>query len=70
MEKIVDFQKKEPVYCAQDLRDYIGWVVEDIISDKDDCNVQVVLKNMHSSKKAVIDIDRALDGETLLVIHR
>lgn len=70
MEKIVDFQKKEPVYCAQDLRDYIGWGIEDIISDKDDCNAQVVLKDMHSNKKAVIDIDRALDGETLFVARR
>lgn len=70
MEKIVNFQKKAPIYCAEDLREYIGYVIENIISDENDCNAQIVLRNTHTNKSVAVSMDKALDGETLFIMHR
>lgn len=70
MEKILEFQQKCPLYCAQDLREYIGCVIEDVVSDEYDCNAKLVLRDKKMNKRIVLDVERALDGETVFVLER
>lgn len=70
MGDIIGFQKKEPIYCAQDLREYIGFMIIDVVSDECDCNAKLLLANDQTGEKALLDIDRALDGETIFAIRR
>lgn len=73
MNKIIEFNKDnnisqlEPIYCAQDLRDYIGYKIRDVSSDEYDCNAKLHLINEETGERVSIDIDRALDGETMFV---
>ena len=61
---------KEPMYCGEDFRRYVGYRIEDVLSDENDCNVQIKLKNTHTNKSATIYADKALDGETLYVMDK
>lgn len=70
MGKVLNFQQKNPLYCAQDLREYIGYIIEDVISDEYDCNAKLVLRDKKMNKRIVLDVERALDGETVFVLER
>lgn len=70
MGKILEFQQKCPLYCAQNLREYIGCVIEDVVSDEYDCNAKLVLRDKKTKKRVVLDIERALDGETVFALTR
>jgi len=48
MGKVLNFQQKSPLYCAQDLREYIGYIIEDVILDEYDCNAKLVLRDKGS----------------------
>lgn len=48
----------------------IGYRIEDVLSDENDCNVQIKLKNTHTNKSATIYADKAFDGETLYVMDK
>lgn len=61
---------KEPMYCGEDFRRYVGYRIEDVLSDENDSNVQIKLKNTHTNKSATIYADKALDGETLYVMDK
>ena len=65
MGKVLNFQQKSPLYCAQDLREYIGYIIEDVISD-----AKLVLKDKKTNKRIVLDVERALDGETVFALER
>ena len=54
----------------EDFRRYVGYRIEDVFSDENDCNVQIKLKNTHTNKSATIYADKALDGETLYVMDK
>ena len=68
MQKVLNFQQKNPLYCAQDLREYIGYIIEDVVSDEYDCNAKLVLRDKKTNKKVVFDVEGALDGETVFVL--
>lgn len=70
MGKILEFQQKCPLYCAQDLREYIGCTIEDVVSDEYDCNTKLVLRDKKTNKRIVLDVERALDGETVFTLER
>lgn len=61
---------KVPMYCGQDFRQYVGYRIEDVLSDENDCNVRIKLKNTHTNKSATIYADKALDGETLYAMDK
>lgn len=56
----------QPLYCAQDLREYIGYTITRVESDEDDLDSKVYLENP-SGNTVVLHTDRALDGETLFI---
>ena len=70
MGKVLNFQQKNPLYCAQDLREYIGCIIEDVASDEYDYNAKLVLRDKKMNKRIVLDVERALDGETVFVLER
>ena len=51
MGKVLNFQQKNPLYCAQDLREYIGCIIEDVVSDEYDCNAKLVLRDKKMNKR-------------------
>lgn len=59
---------KRPLFCAQDFRDYVGYRVLNVLSDECDSNTKLILINEKTRDKVCIDIDRALDGETIFVV--
>lgn len=70
MKNILKFNQREPLYCAQDLRACIGFTITDVISDENDCNARMILENESSGERVLIEVDKALDGETLFLLHR
>ena len=70
MGKVLNFQQKSPLYCAQDLREYIGYIIEDVISDEYDCNAKLVLRDKKANKRIILDVERSLDGESVFALQR
>ncbi|WP_270853475.1 hypothetical protein [Roseburia hominis] len=70
MGKVLEFLQRRPFYCAEDFRCYVGFTIEEVISDENDCNAKLILKNAKTNKRAVLDIERALDGETVFALER
>jgi len=59
--------KLRPLYCAQDLRDYIGYTITRVSSDDNDLNSRIYLENA-SGHTVVLHADKALDGESLFYL--
>ena len=70
MGKVLNFQQKSPLYCAQDLREYSGYIIEDVISDEYDCNAKLVLRDNKANKRIILDIERSLNGESAFALQR
>lgn len=58
----------EPIYCAEDLEEYVGFRIEGVSSGECGENVYLMLSDDRNNKRVLIDINRALDGETLFLI--
>ncbi len=71
MGEVVTFAQKEPMYCAQDFREYIGYKIIDVISNEIDSDTRLILQNEQSGKRVTIEgLDSVLDGETLFISNR
>lgn len=57
--------KKKPVCCAQNFRDWIGYKIVDVQSNKLDLNVRVKLMNESGRVVKLFFNDLDFDGDTL-----
>lgn len=57
--------KKQPIYCGQDFRDWIGYKIVDVQSNKLDLNVRVKLMNESGRIVKLFFNDLDFDGDTL-----
>lgn len=53
---LAEVHGKEPMYCGEDFRQYVGYMIEDVLSDESDCHTKLVLKDKTKiNKKVVLD---------------
>lgn len=58
------------VYCAQDLRNLVGYIISDVTSDENDMNVIMHLVNEDENKDIDVYFDNlCLDGESISVVE-
>lgn len=58
------------VYCAQDLRNLVGYIISDVTSDENDMNVIMYLVNEDENKDINVYFDNlCLDGESISVVE-
>lgn len=58
--------KLTPIYTAQDMRDFEGYTIHEVISDEDDLNCKVVLQGVDGNL-VTLDFDKALTLESIFI---
>lgn len=56
-----------PVYCGQDLREYVGYTIKNVESDDDDLDCRVILENKAGHTAVLIMGGLSMDGESLFI---
>ena len=57
--------KRQPIYCGQDIRNWIGYKIVDVKSNKLDLNVRVKLMNDKGRIVQIFLDNLCFDGDTL-----
>lgn len=58
--------KLTPIYTAQDMRDFEGYTIHEVISDEDDLNCKVVLRGVDGNL-VTLDFDKALTLDSIFI---
>ncbi len=56
-----------PVYCGQDLREYVGYTIKNVEGDDNDLDCRVTIENEAGHKAVLIMGGLSMDGESLFI---